>query len=79
MALFYQFYQYPIPYATQEGLQIITAVGVGLSLATPILILQAAMPLKDMAAATSAWQLTRSLGGSIGQSLSHYSFRVCWS
>lgn len=68
MALFYHFFRYPIPYATQEGLQMITAVGVGLSLSTPILILQAAMPLKDMAAATSAWQLTRSLGGSIGQS-----------
>lgn len=66
MALFYQFFQYPIPYATQEGLQVVTAVGVGLSLSTPVLILQAAMPLKEMAAATSAWQLTRALGGSIG-------------
>ena len=68
MALFYHFFRYPIPYALQEGLQVVTAVGVGLSLSTPILILQAAMPLKEMAAATSAWQLTRALGGSIGQS-----------
>lgn len=66
MALFYQFFKYPIPFATQEGLQVVTGVGVGLSLSTPILILQAAMPLKEMAAATSAWQLTRALGGSIG-------------
>jgi hypothetical protein len=66
MILFYIFFRYPIPYALQEGLQIVTAVGVGLSLSTPILILQAAMPLKEMAAATSAWQLTRALGGSIG-------------
>lgn len=66
MALFYQFFRYPIPYGVQEGLQIVAGVGVGLSLATPILILQAAMPLKEMAAATSAWQLTRALGGSIG-------------
>jgi hypothetical protein len=62
-------FKYPIPYALQEGLQVVTAVGVGLSLSTPILILQAAMPLKEMAAATSAWQLTRALGGSIGMSL----------
>jgi hypothetical protein len=68
MILFYVFFKYPIPYAVQEGLQVITAVGVGLSLSTPILILQAAMPLKEMAAATSAWQLTRALGGSIGKS-----------
>lgn len=66
MILFYIFFRYPIPYALQEGLQVVTAVGVGLSLSTPILILQAAMPLKEMAAATSAWQLTRALGGSIG-------------
>jgi hypothetical protein len=69
MILFYVFFKYPIPYALQEGLQVVTAVGVGLSLSTPILILQAAMPLKEMAAATSAWQLTRALGGSIGTSL----------
>jgi hypothetical protein len=69
MILFYIFFKYPIPYALQEGLQVVTAVGVGLSLSTPILILQAAMPLKEMAAATSAWQLTRALGGSIGMSL----------
>jgi hypothetical protein len=68
MILFYIFFRYPIPYALQEGLQVVTAVGVGLSLSTPILILQAAMPLKEMAAATSAWQLTRALGGSIGMS-----------
>jgi hypothetical protein len=68
MILFYIFFKYPIPYALQEGLQVVTAVGVGLSLSTPILILQAAMPLKEMAAATSAWQLTRALGGSIGMS-----------
>jgi len=66
MILFYLFFKYPIPYGVQEGLQVVTAVGIGLSLSTPILILQAAMPLKEMAAATSAWQLTRALGGSIG-------------
>lgn len=80
MTLFYQFFKYPIPYATQEGLQVVTAVGVGLSLSTPILILQAAMPLKEMAAATSAWQLTRALGGSIGVSqvltLAHLSMLI---
>lgn len=65
--LFYATYTYPIPLATQEGVMVVAGVGVGLSLSSPLLILQAAMPLKEMAAATSAWQLSRSMGGSIGK------------
>ena len=65
-ALFYRFYRYPFSMAMQEGLQILAAMGIGLSLQVTMLIIQAAMPLKEMAAATSAWLLTRSLGGSIG-------------
>lgn len=64
--LMYRFFQYGLPYSVQEGLLVIPGVGVGLSLQSPLLILQAAMPLKEMAAATSAWTLTRSLGGSVG-------------
>ena len=67
-ALFYGIFRYPFSLGVQEGLLIIAGVGVGLSLQTPMLILQAAMPLKDMAAVTSAWTLTRSLGGSVGES-----------
>ncbi|WVQ75072.1 hypothetical protein IAR50_004681 [Cryptococcus sp. DSM 104548] len=64
--LFYKFYTSTAAYATQEGLLVLAAVGIGFSLQSPMLILQAAMPLKEMAAATSAWSLTRMMGGSIG-------------
>ncbi|ORX37857.1 major facilitator superfamily domain-containing protein [Kockovaella imperatae] len=64
--MFYRFYRYPFSESLQLGLEAIVGVGIGLSLAVPIIILQAAMPLKEMAAATSAWSLSRSLGGSIG-------------
>ncbi|WVQ79303.1 hypothetical protein IAT38_001400 [Cryptococcus sp. DSM 104549] len=64
--LFYKYYTADVSYPTQEGLLVIAGVGVGLSLQSPLLILQAAMPLKEMAATTSAWSLSRSMGGSIG-------------
>ncbi|WWD20193.1 hypothetical protein CI109_104669 [Kwoniella shandongensis] len=64
--LFYKYYTSTVSYATQEGLLFIAGLGVGLSLQSPLLILQAAMPLKDMAATTAAWSLTRAMGGSIG-------------
>ncbi|GMK54012.1 hypothetical protein CspeluHIS016_0105980 [Cutaneotrichosporon spelunceum] len=63
------FWNWDIKLPVQYGTSIIPAVGIGLSLQSPMLILQAAMPLKDMAAVTSAWVLTRSIGGSVGVSL----------
>lgn len=64
--LLYGLYRWPFSIATQEGILVLGGLGIGLSLAVPLLILQAAMPLKEMAATTSAWTLTRNLGGSIG-------------
>ncbi|KAK4689236.1 hypothetical protein P7C73_g867, partial [Tremellales sp. Uapishka_1] len=64
--LFYRYYTSTVSYAMQEGLMVIPGVGIGLSLQVTMLILQAAMPLKEMAAVTSAWSMTRSLGGSVG-------------
>nr|ODN93914.1 hypothetical protein L203_00082 [Cryptococcus depauperatus CBS 7841] len=55
-----------VSYATQEGLQVITAAGTGLAISTPMLVIQAAMPGKEMAAATSAWVLMRSMGACVG-------------
>lgn len=71
--------------AAQEIVLIVAAFGIGLSLAVPLLLIQAvskpamslrawsshhillqAMPLKEMAASTGAWLLTRSLGGTLG-------------
>lgn len=62
-------FTYTLPLSEQYGLLIIPAFGIGLSLQTPLVILQAAMPLSDMAAVTAAWTLTRSLGGSVGVSI----------
>jgi hypothetical protein len=68
--LFFTCFKYPFSLGLQEGLTVIAGIGIGLSLQVPMLILQAAMPFKEMAAATASWTLTRSLGGSIGESIS---------
>jgi hypothetical protein len=39
-ALFYAFFTYPIPLARQEGLQVITGVGIGASIVVPLIVLQ---------------------------------------
>ncbi|WWD17562.1 hypothetical protein CI109_102003 [Kwoniella shandongensis] len=64
--LWYACYTSTVSYATQEGLQVFSAFGIGLSISTPMLVIQASMPGKDMAAATAAWVLVRSMGASIG-------------
>lgn len=48
---------------------VIAGIGIGLSLSVPLLCIQAAMPLKETGVATTAWSLTRSLGGSVGLAL----------
>ncbi|KLT45103.1 MFS general substrate transporter [Cutaneotrichosporon oleaginosum] len=67
--ILYGFWDWDLKLPVQHGTSIVPAVGLGLSLQSPMLILQAAMPLKDMAAVTSAWVLTRSIGGSVGVSV----------
>lgn len=52
--------------AKQEIYILIAALGVGCNFQTPLIILQAAMPMADMAVATSAMVLLRSIGGSVG-------------
>ena len=64
--LFYALLTEDVAYATQEGIQLIPAAGVGLSIQTPMIILQAAMPVADMAACMSAWVLLRSIGAAVG-------------
>lgn len=44
----------------------VLAFGVGLSLAMPLLIVQAAMPFREMGSATTGWLLTRALGSTLG-------------
>lgn len=55
--------------AEQVVYLLIAAVGVGCLFQTPLLGLQAAMPLKDMATSTAVFTLIRSLGGTIGISV----------
>jgi len=61
-----KFVHYGTSIAAQEIALVVTAFGLGLALAVPLLCIQAAMPLKEMAASTTAWLLTRSLGGTLG-------------
>ncbi|PVF96665.1 MFS general substrate transporter [Serendipita vermifera] len=55
--------------AMQIALPIIAAVGMGPLFPIPLLALQAAMPIKDMATSVSALILLRFLGGTIGISV----------
>ncbi|WWC89598.1 uncharacterized protein L201_004523 [Kwoniella dendrophila CBS 6074] len=64
--LWYALLKYNVSYATQEGIQVVVAAGIGLAISTPMLIIQASMPGKDMAAATAAWTLCRSIAACIG-------------
>jgi hypothetical protein len=67
-ALWYRFFTYGAALSVIIGLQIIPGFGMGLSMQPPMLVLQAAMPLDEMASVTSAFFLSRSLGGCIGES-----------
>ncbi|CAE6445742.1 putative transporter C3H1,06c [Rhizoctonia solani AG-1 IB] len=55
--------------AKQEIFLAIAALGVGSLFQTPLIGLHAAMPIKDMATATAAFGLIRTLGGTIGISI----------
>ncbi|KAI9446080.1 MFS general substrate transporter [Lactarius indigo] len=48
---------------------LITALGIGCLFQTPLIALQAAMPLKDMATSTGAFNFLRTLGGAVGISI----------
>ncbi|KAI6150532.1 major facilitator superfamily domain-containing protein [Pisolithus tinctorius] len=52
--------------AEKELYPLVTAIGVGCLFQTPLIGLQAAMPLKDMATSTGAFVFLRMLGGTLG-------------
>jgi len=52
--------------AEKEIYPLIAALGIGCLFQTPLIGLQAAMPLKDMATSTAAFVFLRTLGGTIG-------------
>lgn len=64
--LFYRFMRYDDSYAVLEGLQVIPSIGIGLSILSPLIAMQAAMPLNEAATVTSAFLLGRPLGATIG-------------
>ncbi|KLO19543.1 MFS general substrate transporter [Schizopora paradoxa] len=55
--------------AKQELVILITGLGVGCFFQPPLIALQAAMPLKDMAVSTAVFTLLRTLGGTVGISV----------
>lgn len=55
--------------ALKEILPLIAAIGIGGLFQTPLICLQAAMPLRDMATSTGVMVLIRTLGGTIGISV----------
>lgn len=65
--LFYACFTADVSIATQSGLLALCSFGVGFAISTPMLVIQAAMPPEDMAAATSAWILVRSFAATIGE------------
>ncbi|KAK1236015.1 hypothetical protein PQX77_000784, partial [Marasmius sp. AFHP31] len=52
--------------AEQLVLPLVAALGIGALFQTPLIGLQAAMPLKDMATSTGAFGFIRTLGGTVG-------------
>ncbi|EJD03252.1 MFS general substrate transporter [Fomitiporia mediterranea MF3/22] len=60
--------------AKQEIWLIIAGLGVGCLFQPPLIGLQAAMPLKDMATSTSVFVLIRTLGGTVGISVGNTIF-----
>ncbi|KAI9446101.1 major facilitator superfamily domain-containing protein [Lactarius indigo] len=48
---------------------LIAAIGIGCLFQTPLIALQAAMPLKDMATSTGAFGFLRTMGGTVGISI----------
>ncbi|KAK7025058.1 MFS general substrate transporter [Favolaschia claudopus] len=59
----------------EMGFTLIQGLGTGLLFQPPLISLQAAMPLKDMAACTGAFYLIRTLGTTMGVSLGGVAFQ----
>lgn len=55
--------------AEKELYPLVAALGIGCLFQTPLIAVQAAMPLKDMATSTGAYIFLRTLGGTVGISI----------
>lgn len=55
--------------AKQELVILVTGLGVGCFFQPPLIALQSAMPIKDMAVSTAVFTLLRTLGGTVGISV----------
>ncbi|KAF8550442.1 hypothetical protein OG21DRAFT_1525132 [Imleria badia] len=58
-----------VPNAEQEVFPLVAAIGAGFLFHVPLVALQAAMPMKDIATATSGFMFLRVLGGAVGLSI----------
>jgi hypothetical protein len=57
-------------YSAEQVLYLLVAsLGIGVLFQSPLIALQAAMPLKDMATSTATFGLLRTLGGTVGISV----------
>jgi len=66
-AMFVACFDSSINVLAQEALVGICAGGIGLALPATMLVIQASVPTRDMAATSSGWVLIRSLGPSTGR------------
>ena len=66
-ALWYRFFGYGASAAAYEGLQVVAAVGIGLSMQPPLIACQAAMPLREVASVTAVFSIARPIGASLGE------------
>ncbi|KAG2130305.1 major facilitator superfamily domain-containing protein [Suillus bovinus] len=55
--------------AAQEIYPLIASLGIGCLLPTPFIVIQAAMPIKDMATSTGTFMLFRTLGSTVGMAM----------
>ncbi|KAJ3787422.1 MFS general substrate transporter [Lentinula aff. detonsa] len=60
--------------AMKELYPFVAAIGIGCLFQTPLIALQAAMPLRDMATSTGAFGFIRTLGGTVGISVGQVIF-----
>ncbi|ORX37282.1 major facilitator superfamily domain-containing protein [Kockovaella imperatae] len=64
--VFYRVLRPEFSLAAQEAVQLLPGIGQGLAIQSPMMVIQAAMPQKDMAASMSAWILLRSIAAGVG-------------
>ena len=63
----YKYFRYGQPLATYEGLQVLTGMGIGMTMQPQMIGMQAAMPLKEVGTMTTAMLIVRPAGSAVGE------------